>query len=101
MDQDVEMLPKKSKKALADATNASVKKEMARPRMAKSARIAALSLLTARIPGQPSTTMPAAVYSITTFPPPIQPVKARNAGAHVGVPRAVKDVHRHELSKKW
>ena len=100
MDQDVEMLPKKSKKALDDATHSSVKKEMAQPRMAKSARIAQLRLLTARIPEQPTTIKPAAVYAITTFPRPVQPLEARNTGAHVGVARAVKDVHHHELSKK-
>jgi hypothetical protein len=53
------MRHKKRKKGRGDdATRASVKKEMAKPRMAKSARIMELILDTTRIPGQPSTTMP-------------------------------------------
>jgi hypothetical protein len=44
------------KKESGDATLARVKKEMAMPRMAKSARIAELNLDTARIPEQPNTT---------------------------------------------
>jgi hypothetical protein len=45
------MLRKKRKKELDDnATRASLRKEMAKPRMARSARIAELKLDTARIP---------------------------------------------------
>ncbi len=43
------MLHQKGKKEPGDATLARVKKEMAKPRMAKSARIAELNLDTARI----------------------------------------------------
>lgn len=50
-----------------DATTASVIKEMAKPRMSRSARIAELHLDPERIPEQPSTTMPGAVDKI--FPP--------------------------------
>ena len=50
------MLHQKRKKEPGDATLARVKNEMARPRMAKSARIAELILDTARIPEQPNTT---------------------------------------------
>jgi hypothetical protein len=50
------MLHQKGKKEPGDATLARVKKEMAKPRMAKSARIAELILDTARIPEQPNTT---------------------------------------------
>jgi hypothetical protein len=51
------MLHQKGKKERGDATLARVKKEMAKPRMAKSARRAELNLDTARIPEQPSTTI--------------------------------------------
>jgi hypothetical protein len=42
-------MKKKAKKDLGEATRASVKKEMAKPRMAKSARIAEWNLDTTRI----------------------------------------------------
>ena len=58
------MLDKKVKKELDAPTHASVRKEMAKPRMARSARIAELNLDTARIPEQPSTTMLAIVDKI-------------------------------------
>jgi hypothetical protein len=51
------MLHQEGKKEPGDATLARVKEEMAKPRMAKSARIAELNLDTARIPERPSTTM--------------------------------------------
>jgi hypothetical protein len=50
------MLHQVGKKESGAATRARVKKEMAKPRMAKSARIAELILDTARIPVQPNTT---------------------------------------------
>jgi hypothetical protein len=43
------MLHKKAKKEPGDATRASIKSEMAKPRMARSARIAELKLDTARV----------------------------------------------------
>jgi hypothetical protein len=55
------MLQKKSENKPDNATHASVKKEMARPRMAKSARIAELNLDTTRIPEKPSTSVPGTV----------------------------------------
>jgi hypothetical protein len=51
------MQHKKAKNGSSNATRASVKKEMAKPRMAKSARIAELHLDTARTPEHPSTTV--------------------------------------------
>jgi len=51
-------MKKKVRKELGEATRASVKKEMAKPRMARSARMMELILDTTRIPGQPSTTKP-------------------------------------------
>ena len=73
------MLHKKAKKEPGNATRASVKKEMAKPRMARSARIAELNLDTARIPEQPSATMPGTVDKIIPSPRPSQPEKAQIA----------------------
>jgi hypothetical protein len=71
------MLHKKTKKQSGDATRASVRKEMAKPRMARSARVAELNLDTARIPEHPSTTMPGTVKKIILSPRPSQPEKAQ------------------------
>ncbi len=60
-------------------TRASVKKEMAKPRMARSARITELNLDKARIPEQPSTTMPGTVDKIIPSPRLDQPDKAQIA----------------------
>jgi hypothetical protein len=73
------MLNKKRKKETGNATRASVRKEMSKPRMAKSARIAELNLDTARISEQPSTTMPGTVKKIIASPRPSQPEKAQIA----------------------
>ena len=73
------MLHKKTKKEPGNATRASVRKEMAKPRMARSARIAELNLDTARIPEQPSATMPGTVDKIIPSPRPSQPEKAQIA----------------------
>jgi hypothetical protein len=61
------------------ATRASVRKEMAKPRMARSARIAELNLDTTRISEQPSATMPGTVDKIIPSPGPSQPEKAQIA----------------------
>jgi hypothetical protein len=71
------MLHKKTKKQSGNATRASVRKEMAKPRMARSARLAELNLDTARIPEHPSTTMPGTVKKIISSPRPSQPEKAQ------------------------
>jgi hypothetical protein len=67
----------KAKKRPGDATRASLKKEMAKPRMARSGRIAELNLDTARIREQPSTIMPGTVDKIIPSPRPSQPEKAQ------------------------
>jgi hypothetical protein len=64
----MDMLRKKRKKEPRDATRTSVKAELAKPRMARSARIAELKLDTARIPEQPSITLPGTIDKI--IPPP-------------------------------
>ncbi len=72
------MLQKKGKNKPGNAIHASVKKEMAKPRMAKSARIAELNLDTARVPKKPSSTMPGTVNKI--IPPHLShPEKAQIA----------------------
>jgi Ca2+-dependent lipid-binding protein len=68
---------KKAKKKTGNSTRASVKKEMAKPRMSRSGRIAELNLDTARIREQPSTTMPGTVDKIIPSPRPSQPEKAQ------------------------
>jgi hypothetical protein len=73
------MLHKKAKKETRDATRASVKKEMAKPRMARSARIAELNMDTSRKAEPPSTTMPGIVDKIIPSPRPSQPEKAQIA----------------------
>jgi hypothetical protein len=70
------MLHRKNKKELGDATRASVKREMAKPRIARSARIAELSLDAARVPERPSTTMYGTVDKIIPSPGPSQPEQA-------------------------
>jgi hypothetical protein len=67
------------KKKRDTATRASVKKEMGKPRVARSASIAELNLDTSRIPEQPSTTMPGVVDKIIPALRTSQPEKAQIA----------------------
>jgi len=64
----------KAKKELSGVT-----KQMEKPRMARSARIATLNLDTARIREQPSVTMPGTVDKIIPSRHPRQPEKAQIA----------------------
>ena len=75
------MLHKKAKKQ--SSTLVSVTKEMAKPRIARSAKIAELNLDMARVSEQPSVTMPGTVDKIIPSRPS-QPEKAQIAvdGAH-------------------
>jgi hypothetical protein len=73
------MRHKPPKKELLDATRASVKKEMARPRMAKSARIMKRNLDTGRIPERASTIMRGTVDKIILSRSRKQPEKAQIA----------------------
>jgi hypothetical protein len=73
-------MPQKKSKTKSDrVTHASVKKEMAKPRMARSTRITELNLDTARTREQPSTTMPGTVDKIILSPRPSQPEEAQIA----------------------
>jgi hypothetical protein len=67
---------KKAKEESSEATRACVMKEMAQPRVARSARIAELNLDKTRIPELPSTTMPGTVDKIIPSPRPSQPEMA-------------------------
>jgi len=58
------MLNKRTESEVDTATSASVKNEMAKPRMARSAKVAALNLDRARIPEQPSASMSGTVDKI-------------------------------------
>jgi len=73
-----------NKKESDSATRASIKKEMAKPRMAKSARKAELNLDAERVPGQARATLPGTVNKIIASLRTIQPEKAQIAvgGAH-------------------
>src|ERR1700719_196203 len=73
------MVHKKGKKESGNSTRASVKKEMAKRRITRSAQIAELNLDTARIPEQPSVTMSGTVDKIIPSPRPSQPEKAQIA----------------------
>ena len=73
------MLRKKIKKEHDNAAYAGVKKEMAKPRMARSARIAELNLDIVRISEQPSTTLPGTVDKIIPSPRRSIPEKAQIA----------------------
>jgi hypothetical protein len=70
---------KKTKQESAKAMRASVKREMAKPRMARSARIAVLSLDPHRVPERPSLTLPGTVGKIIPSPHSSKPEKAQIA----------------------
>jgi hypothetical protein len=84
------MLHKKRKQEPSNTTRASVRKEMAKPRMARSARIAELNLDTARNLEQPSTTMPGTVKKIIPSPRANLPEKAQISVG--GAPRPYRDL---------
>jgi hypothetical protein len=101
------MLHKKNHQESDNAIRASVRKEMAKPRIAKSARITELNLDTARISEQPSTTMPGTVHKIIPSPGPSQPEKAQIAvgGADHGhrdlrIENTLTDEHGDEVRLK-
>jgi hypothetical protein len=68
---------KKTHKESAEATLASTRREMTKPRMARSARIADLNLDPARVREQPSVSMPGTVDKIIPSPCSRQPEKAQ------------------------
>jgi hypothetical protein len=101
------MRHKKPKQESLDATRASVKREMARPRMAKSVRIMRRNLDTGRTPEQPSTTMPGRVARIIPSRSRKQPEKAQIAidqAAHqfrnLRIENSLTDEHGDEVKLK-
>jgi len=70
------MVRKKTKKSGGNRTLARVIKEMAKPRMARSASIAELDLDPTRIPERPSVSMPGTVDKVIPPPQPSQPEEA-------------------------
>jgi hypothetical protein len=70
---------KKAKKQSSNETHASLQKEMAKPRIARSARIAELDSDTTRIPERPSATMPGTVKKIIASTRPSRPEQAQIA----------------------
>jgi hypothetical protein len=73
------MPQKNAEKEPANATRASARTEMSKPRMARSARIAELNLDTTRTAEQPSATMAGTVDKIIPSPRPNQPEQAQIA----------------------
>jgi hypothetical protein len=71
------MLHQKAKKEPNKATRARVEKEMAKPRITKSARIAELKLDTTRNPEPPTATVPGTVAKIVPSPSPSKPERAQ------------------------
>ena len=101
------MLKNKYKKETDDATAEIVLQEIARPRMSKSARIAELSLGSARIPEHPSTVMPGIVDKLIPASPPSPLEKAQIAveGSEVGyrdlrIENSLTDEHGDEVRLK-
>jgi hypothetical protein len=101
------MLHKKAKKESDASTRTGVRNEIAKPRMAMSARLAELNLDTARIPEQPSVTMPGTVDKIIPSLRMSQPEKAQIAvdGADHGyrdlrIENTLTDEHGDEVSLK-
>ena len=70
-----------NKKESDNATRASIKKEMAKPRMTKSARKAELNLDAERVPGRARATLSGTVNKIIASLRTIQPEKAQIAVA--------------------
>jgi len=104
---DVSMPHKKSRTQSDDATRASVRKEMAKPRMVRSAKIAELNLDTSRIPERPSTTVPGIVNKIIPSRHTSQPEKAQIAFdgtdqryQNLRIENALTDEHGYDVKLK-
>ena len=99
------MREKNAEKQAGNATRASVRMEMARPRMARSARIAALNLDPERTPEPPSATMAGTVDKIIPSSGPNQPEQAQIAidGAqlqHLRIHNTFTDEHGDDVRLK-
>jgi hypothetical protein len=98
---------KKARSKLGKATRASVEKEMAKPRMARSTKIAQLNLNIARIPEQPSTSLPGIVNKIIPSKGQNKPEKAQIVVDHADsrhrdlrIENALSDKHGDDIKLK-
>jgi hypothetical protein len=101
------MLHSKRKKAPDHGTHASVHEELAKPRMAKSARIRELNLDTARLKEPPTTTMRGTVKKIVPSRRPRQREKAEIAVdgpdrryRHLRIENSLTDEHGDDVKLK-
>jgi hypothetical protein len=101
------MLRKKITKKNHNATRAGVAREMAKPCMARSAKIAGLKLDATRIPKRPSVTMTGTVVRIIPSRWPNQPEKAQivvggtdRAHRNLRFKKALNDKHGRDLKLK-
>src|SRR6478752_7621959 len=101
------MSDKNHEKEIDNPTRANVKREMAKPTMARSARITEMNLDTARTPERPSATMAGTVERIVPSSRPNQPEQAQIAldGAERGyrdfrIENAFIDEHGDEAKLK-
>src|SRR4029434_6428581 len=101
-------MPHKShQNEIGNTTRASVQKEMAKPTMARSARITEMNLDTTRTPEQPSATMAGTVEKIVPSSRPSQPEQAQIAvdGAEprhrdLRIENALIDEHGDDVKRK-
>jgi co-chaperonin GroES (HSP10) len=98
---------KKATSKLGKATRASVENEMAKPRMARSTKIAELNLNTARIPEQPTTSMSGIVDKIIPSQGQKKPEKAKIVVDHADprhrdlqIENALSDKHGDDVKLK-
>ena len=101
------MSHRKRKKISGGAIRASVEKEMAKPRMAMSARKAEMNRDMSRIPERPSASLPGTVRKIISSPRPNRPEKAQIAvdGAdqryrNLRIENALTDEHGDDVKLK-
>ena len=99
------MAHKKNKEQPEKAALASVKEEMAKPRMARSARIEELKIDTDRIRENPSMTMPGTVSKIIRSRRPSEPEKAQivvdeSQGGNLRIENTLVDEHGNDVSLK-
>src|SRR5665213_3590139 len=98
------MLHKKAKKESRNATRAAVRREMAKPRISRSAQIVEHNMDSSRIFEPPSVTIPGTVDKIIS-PRPSQPEKAQIAvdGAdrqHLQIENVLTDENGEDVSLK-
>jgi hypothetical protein len=101
------MIDNKNKRKPGDTILTDVQKEMAQPRMSKSARMAAQNLDRTRTPEMPRSIMPGTVDRLIPSPRPSQPEKAQIAikGADQGyrdlrIENSLTDEHGDEVRLK-